>query len=131
MLEVMSSSNHELVFILNVSNLTWQIVFDGWMDSMNVDSKLPIDCENSGHTPSWQFYLHCGIEGTGSHGIICIVCHQVLCHPLQHGTSPMGKHFLTQAHIAKLNEVTESQVNIFSSLTVDETVLAILKCPGS
>jgi len=98
---------------------------------MNVDSKCPIAWNNSRHAPSWQFYLHCGIEETGSPGMICIVCHQVLHHPSEHGTSSMGKHLLTEAHIAKFNELTDSDVTTLMSSTIDETALAILKRQGS
>jgi len=62
---------------------------------------------------------------------MCIVCHQVLCHPSEHGTSSMGKHLLGKAHITKLNELTESEVTELTSSTVDETALAILKRQGS
>jgi len=43
----------------------------------------------------------------------------------------MGKHLLAKAHIAKLNELTESEVTELTSSTVDETSLAILKRHGS
>ena len=43
----------------------------------------------------------------------------------------MGKHLLAKVHIAKLNELTESEVTVLTSLTVDETALAILKRQGS
>jgi len=82
---------------------------------MNEGSKRPIAWNNSRHAPSWRFYLHCGIEETGSPGIICIVCHQVLRHPSEHGTSSMGKHLLAKAHIAKLNELTVSEVTELTS----------------
>ena len=49
----------------------------------------------------------------------------------EHGTSSMGKHLLTKAHIAELNELTESEVTELTSSTVDETALAILKKEGS
>jgi len=98
---------------------------------MNVGWKRPIAWKNSGHAPSWRFYLHCGIEETGSPGIRCIVCHQVLRHPSEHGTSSMGKHLLAKAHIAELNELTESEVTELTSSTVDETALAILMRQGS
>jgi len=39
----------------------------------------------------------------------------------------MGKHLLAKAHIAKLNNLTESEVTELTSLTVDEKALAILK----
>jgi hypothetical protein len=98
---------------------------------MNEGSKRPIAWNASRHAPSWRFYLHCRIEETGSPGIICIVCHQVLRHPSEHGTSSMGKHLLAKAHIAKLNELTDSEVTELTSTTVDETAFAILKRQGS
>ena len=108
-----------------------QIIFDAWLASMNVSSKQTIAWNNSRHAPSRRFYSYCGIEETNSPGIICIVCHQVLRHPSEHGTSSMGKHLLAKAHIAKLNQLTESEVTELTSSTVDETALAILKRQGS
>jgi len=102
--KVLIDSKNERVFIRNLSDLTLEIILDALCASMNVGSKTPIGWNDSRHAPSWEFYLHCGIEETGSPGIICIVCHQVLCHPSEHGTSSMGKHLLAKAHIAKLNE---------------------------
>jgi len=131
LLEDMISSKNERVFIRDLSDLTLQIVFNAWWASMNVGPKRPIASNNSRHGPSWRFYLHCGIEETGSPGIICIVCHHVLRHPSEHGTSSMGKHLLAKAHIAKLNELTVSEVTELTSSTVDETALAILKRQGS
>ena len=118
---------NEYVFIRDLNDLTLQIIFDAWWTSMNVDSKLSIAWNNSTHAPSWRFYLHCGLEESGSPGIIWIVCHQVLRHPSEHGTSSMGKHLLAKAHIAKSNELTESEVSELSNSTVDGTALAILK----
>jgi hypothetical protein len=43
----------------------------------------------------------------------------------------MSKHWLANAHIAKLNELTVSEVTKLTSSTVDETALAILKGQGS
>jgi hypothetical protein len=130
LLEVIISSKNEPVFIRDLSDLTLQTVFDAWWASVNVGSKWPIAWNNSRHAPSWRFYLHCGIEETGSPGIICIVCHQVLRHPSEHGTSSMGKHLLTKAHIAQLNELTVSEITQLTSSIVDETALAILKRQG-
>ena len=127
LLKVMISSKIEPVFIRDLSDLTLQIRFDVWWASMNVGSKQPIAWNNSQHAPSWRFYLPCRIEETGSPGIICIVCHQVLRHPSEHGISSMVKHLLAKAHIAKLNELTELEVTELTSSTVDETALAILK----
>jgi len=131
LLEVKISSTSECVFICDLSNLTLQIIFNDWWASINVGSKQPFAGNNSRHAPSLQFYLQCGIEETGSPGIICIVCDQVLRRPSEHGTSSMGKHLLAKAHIANLDELTESEVTELSSSTVDETALAILKRQGS
>jgi len=127
----MISTKNERVLIRNLSELTLQIIFDAWWASMNEGSKRPITWNNSGHVPSWRFYWHCGIEETSRPSIICIICHQVLCHPSEHATSSMGKHLLAKAHITKLNELTESDVIELTSSTVDETALAILKRQGS
>jgi len=43
----------------------------------------------------------------------------------------MGKHLLPEAHIAKLTELTESEVSELTSSTVDGTAFAILKGQGS
>jgi len=102
----MISSKNEHDFIRDLSDITLQIIFDAWWASMNVGSKRPIAWNAPRHAPSWQFYIHCGFEESGSPSIICIVCHQVLRHPSEHGTSSMGKHLLAKAYIAKLNELT-------------------------
>jgi len=93
---------------------------------MNVALKCLIPWKHSIHASSWRLYLHCGIEETGSPGIICIVCHQVLCHPSGHGTSSMGKHLFTEAHITKSNQMTQSEVTELINLMGDNTALAIL-----
>jgi len=126
LLKIMIYSKNECIFIRDLSDLTLQIIFDAWWASMNVGSKQPIAWKNCAYAPWSRFYLHCEIEETGSPGIICIVSHQVLRHPSEHGTSSMGKHLLVKAHIAKLNELTESEVTELSSSTADETALAIL-----
>jgi len=127
LLEVMVSSKNEHVFCRDLSDLTSQIIVDAWWASMNEGSKQPIAWNDSRHAPSWRFYLHYGIDETGSPGVICIICHQVLRHPSEHGTSSMGKHLLEKVHIAKLNEFTKSELTEMTSSTVDETALAILK----
>jgi len=131
LLEVMISSKNEPVFIRDLNDLTLQIIFDAWGASMNVGSKRSIAWKNCRHAPSWRFYLHCEIEETSSPGIICIVCHQVLRHPSEHGTSSMGIHLLAKVHIAKLNELTKSEVTELTSSTGDEAALAISKRQGS
>ena len=131
LLEVMISSKNDRVFILALCDITLQIIFNACWASMNVDSKRPIGWNHSRQARSWRFHLHCGIEEKGSHGVMCIVCHQVLSHPSEHGTSSMGKHLLANTHIAKLNETTESEVTELTCMAVDETALALLKSQGS
>jgi hypothetical protein len=131
LLEVMISSKNDRVFIRDLSDITFQIIFDTWWASMNVGSKRRIAWNNSRHAPSWRFYLHHGIEESGCPGIICIVGHQVLRHPSQHRTSSMGQHLRAKAHLAKLNELTMSEVTELTSLMVDESALAILKRKGN
>jgi len=131
LLEVMISSKNERVFICDLNNLTLQIIFDAWWASMNVGFNCSIAWKNSRNVPSWQFYLHCGFEETSSPGIICFVCHQVLCHASEHGISSMGKHLPAKVHIAKLNELTELEVTELTNSTVNEAALAILKRQGS
>jgi hypothetical protein len=124
-------SKSECAFIRNLSDLILQIMFDAWWASMNAGSKQPIAWNNSRHAPLSRYYLHCGIEETGSPGITCIVCHQVLRHPSEYGTSSMGKHLVAKDHIATLNELTQSEVTELTSSTVDKTAEAILKRQGS
>jgi len=74
--------------------------------------------------------MHCRCEKTGSPGIIYIG-HQVLRHESEHGTCSSCKHWRANAHIAKLNELTKSELTDWSTSTVDEAALAILKREGS
>jgi len=131
LLEVMISSQTEHIFIRDLSDLTLQIIFEGWWASMNVGSKQPIAQNDSRRPPSWWLYIHCGIEEISSPGMKHIVGHQVLRHPSELRTSSIGKHLLVKAHITKWNEIPKSEVTALPSLTVDETALAILKKQGS
>ena len=88
---------------------------------MNVGSKHPIAWNNPGHAPLSRLYLHCGIEETGRPGILRIVCHQLLHHSSQLGTSSTGKDMQPNEQIAKLNELTESEVSELTSTTIHET----------
>jgi len=110
----------------DLTNLTLQFIFIACRASMNIGLKRPNASNNSSHVPSWRFYLRCRYEETGFPAIICIICHEVLCHPSEHGTSSMGKHLLAKAHIAELNKLTDLEVTELTSSTVDETPLAIL-----
>jgi hypothetical protein len=131
LLEVVIASKNEQVFIRDLSHHTLQIICDAWWASMNVGSTRPTAWNNSRHAPSWRFYLHCAIEESSCPGIICIVCHQVVRHPSEHGTSSMGKQLQVKALIAKFHELTELEVTELTCLTVDETALAILDRQGS
>jgi len=127
----MISSKNDYVIIQDLCDLTIHIIYDAWWASMNVGSNQSIAWNNSRHAPLSRFYLHCGIEETGGPSIICIVCHQVLRHPSEHVTSSIGTHLLGKGHIAKLNELTVSEVTELTSSTVDETALGILMRQGS
>ena len=98
---------------------------------VNVGLKHPIGCNNSTHTPSWWFYVHCGIQETGIPGIIYIASHPVLIYPSEYRTSSFRKHLLAKKHIAKSNEITKSEVTDLTTSTVDETSLAVLKSQWS
>ena len=101
------------------------------MGSINLGSNCHIACNYSRHASWWRCYLHCGIEVTGSPGIICIICHQVLHHRSKYGTGSRRKHLLANAQIAKLDELTESKVIELTCSMVKETTLGILKRQGS
>jgi len=58
--------------------------------------------------------------------MIYIICQQFLHNSSKHGTSSFEKHVLAKAHIAMLNELTESEVTKWTSSNVDETAFAIL-----
>jgi hypothetical protein len=131
LLEVMISLKNERVLIHDLSDLTAQIMLDVWWAPVNYGSKPPIAWNNLPHAPSWLFNLHCRIADTSSPGFICIVCHQVLRHPSEHGTSSMGTPLLAKPHIAMLNQLTESEVTQLTSSTIEEAALAILKRQGS
>jgi hypothetical protein len=90
-------SENKPVFISELSEHTVKIIFDAGWASMNVASQRPIGLHHSRPAFWGRFYLHCGIEETGSPGNICNVCHQVLCHPSEAGTSSMRKHLLEKA----------------------------------
>jgi len=125
LLVVMISSKNEHVFIHDLRDLTLQSIFDAWWASMNVGSNRPIAWNDSRHALLWRFYLHRGIKVTGSAGIICIVCNQVLCHPSTHWTTWMGKHLLGKVHISMLNILWESELTKWTGSMVNETSLAI------
>jgi len=131
LLQVKILSNNACDFICVLSDYTSHIGFDAWRGSMNICSKASIAWNNSRHPSSWQSNLHCAIKETGSPGIVCIGCHQVLRHPSECGTSSMGKHSLAKCHIAKLNTSTQSEVSHLTGSKIKETAIAILKMPES
>jgi len=131
LLAVTICSKNEHVFIRDLSDLGLQMIFHTQWASLNVALKGSIASNNSTHVPLWQFYLHCKMEETGSPGIICIVCHQVLRQQSEHGTNTMPTHLLGKGHNAKSNELSESEDSELPTTTIDEGALAKLKRPGS
>jgi len=99
LLEVITSSKNECVFIHNLSDLTLQISFNAWWVSINVDSKHPVACNHYRQPPSCRFDLHCGIGETGSPGIISIMCCQVHRNLTEYGTWSMVTQLLGKSHI--------------------------------
>jgi len=121
------SSRNQGGIIRSLSELPLVIIFNAWWALMNVGSKCHIAWSNSRHAPSWGYNLHCRNEETGSTGVIYIVCHQVLRHPSEHGTSYLGKQLLANDHIAKLNKLKEWEVTELTTSMVHGTALAILR----
>jgi hypothetical protein len=130
-LEVIVSSKNECVFVRDLSDLILHVICNALWTSMNDVLKQHIAWNNSTHAPLWWFYIHCGIEQTFSPGIICIICHLILRHLSEHGTSSIGKPLLPNDHIAKLNEWTVTEVTELNSSTVDKAALDNLKRQGS
>jgi len=124
--EVIISSRHDFVIMCGLCDLKLQIIVEAVWDVTNVGSKWRIYSANFAHTPSCRLYLHCGIDDTGSPGIICIVWDQVPRHPWEHATSSLGKLLVAQAHIANINELTVSEITQLTCWTVDEPALPIL-----
>jgi len=98
---------------------------------MNVGWKRLIAGKDCRDASPWQFYLHCGIEESGIHGMICTVCHQVFRHPSEYRTRSMGKQLLAEAHIARFNQLIKLEVAEMTTSTVDETAWAILSRQGN
>ena len=131
LLEVIYSAKEEHIFLRGLADEALQIAFDEWWSSMEVQTKHAIVWKNSRHASSWRFFRHCAIAENGCPGVICIVCHTVLTHPSENGTSTMGKHLLTKSHKAKLSELTVKEVDFLTGSAGDEQVLAALKKKGS
>ena len=119
-LEVIYSSREERVFLRDLVDEELQMAFDTWWTSMKVETKHAIVWKSSRHASAWRFFRHCAIAENGNPGVICIVCHQVLSHPSENGTSTMGKHLLTKSHKAKLNELTAKEVRLLTGAAGDE-----------
>jgi len=131
LLEVMISSKTKHVCIRDLRDVTLQIISGAWWALMNVCAKYPIVGNNSKNAAVWRFYLHWGMEENSSACGICIACHCVLRHPSDGGTSSMGKHLVTQSHIAKVFKSTESEGSELTCWMVDERALPIPKRYGS
>lgn len=131
LLEVMYSAKEERVFIRDLSDVRLQMMFDDWWTSMKVETKKTIVWSTSRHASAWRFFKLCANTENGSPGIICIVCHQVLAHPSENGTSTMGKHLTTKAHKLQLDKLTQSDLSIITGTAGEEQALAVLKKKGS
>jgi hypothetical protein len=130
-LEAMYSLTEQRVIVRDLTDVELQNTFDTWWDSLKVVTKNKIVWNSSRHASAWRFFKHCANAQTGSPGVICIVCYQVLTHPSENGTSTMGKHLLTKGHKAKLNELTENEVSLLTGKPTEEEALAVLKKKGS
>jgi len=119
LLEVVMCSKNKHVCICELSDLGLQIISDTWWASINVGLKYSMAWNKTRHGPLWWFYLHCGIEENCSPGVRYIICHQVLRHPSEHGTSSMGNQLLENAQIAKLKELTELEISELTGTAVD------------
>jgi len=56
----MISSKNKHVIIPELSDITFQMIFDVWWASMNVSLKCPFVWNISTHASSWLLYLHAG-----------------------------------------------------------------------
>jgi len=130
LLEVTVSSKNEHVCVRDLNDFTLSIIIEAGWASMNVGTTGSIGWNYSRHAPLRRFDFHWAIEETSHCGIISIICHQVLCHPSDHGTRSMWNHLLANVHNEKLYKLTQSEVTELTSSMVDETSLAILKREG-
>jgi len=130
LLEVIISSKNEHVFMHDLSDHSFQIIVDIWGVSMTLGLKWPVVWNISRHVALWQICLHCRIDKTGSHGIISLVCHHDLHYPFTTWDLLNVETVTGKAHIGMLNELTESDVTEWHTLTVDETALAIVNKQG-
>jgi len=115
----MISSNNAHVFVRDLRDLSSPVILDTWWASMVAGLNCSMAWNNSRHAASWHFYLDCGIDNTGSPGIMCIIGYQVVRHPSDHWTSSMVKPLVAKWHIAKLNKSTKLELTQLSSSTVD------------
>ena len=98
---------------------------------MYVETKTTIVWSGFQHAAAWRFYKYCTKTDNGCPCVICIVCHTVLVHPSENGTSTMVKHLQSKIHKAELNKLTESDVSLLAGTAGDKQALAVLKKKGS
>jgi hypothetical protein len=128
LLEVLITFRNDHVLFCDWCDLMFQIVFNDSWASFNVGSKYPIAWNDFRHVSSRRFKLECGHDETGNPGIICMFVIKLFAF---HQNMGLAQHFLAQAHIAKLNELTESEVTKLTRSTLNGTALAILQRQGS
>lgn len=126
LIEVTISSNDYCVCIRDLSDVTLQIILDVWWASVRVNSTCSIACDNSQCARACWFHLHWAIEKTAIPGIMGIVRHHILLHLSESGTNSMGKHLLTEPHIAQWNKSIVTKVTELTTSTATEIAVAIL-----
>jgi hypothetical protein len=117
LLEVMISSNNEGVSYQDLYSLTVPITFDVWWVLTIVGSQLSIGWWSSNPALAWRSNWRCGSGTTGILGIICIACHQVICHLPYRGICLVGKKLLVTVQIRKLIKWIHLNVTEWSSST--------------
>lgn len=130
-LEVLHAAGDQLVYIRDPTDKTLQTIFDTWWTEKKATTKKPITWNGRKSASAWRFYKQCATVEEGRPFIVCIVCHQLIVHPAETGTSAMAKHLLRKEHVNKLNELTEMERDELSSTAVDEQALDVLKKKGS
>lgn len=105
--EVMITSKDVRMLIRALRDITVHLTFDAWWALMDVGSNGRIVWNASRYQPKCRIYGHCRIVVTGSPPIICSVFHFNPCHSSAQGTSSMGNHFLANAHIEKITQLSE------------------------
>jgi hypothetical protein len=95
--------------------LQWMYTHRGLLHELLLDMRLHGDSIYSAEVRALAALASC---------VSCVIRFSAIHQNL--GSSSLGKHLLAKANIAKLNELTQSEVRGLTSSTVDEIALAIL-----